>query len=127
MAWLQRVVGQTPQTSFCIEVDGQAAGGISIQIGQDVARLSAEIGYWLGEPFWGRGIASEAAAAVTEYAFGQFGLVRVFASVFEWNPASRRVLEKAGFSLEARRRKAVTKDGQTIDDFLYARIRDERG
>ncbi|MDP6071748.1 MAG: GNAT family protein [SAR202 cluster bacterium] len=88
-------------------------------------KVSAEVGYWLGEPFWGKGIATMAISAIVDYAFAHFDLVRLYASVFEWNPASARVLEKAGFTLEGRECKSVTKDGQTIDALVYALVRDE--
>jgi RimJ/RimL family protein N-acetyltransferase len=106
-----------------MEVNGEAVGGIGLEPQADVARRSAEIGYWLGEAYWGRGIATEAVRAVTDYGFAHGDLVRIYATVFEWNRASMRVLEKAGYQLEGRRRQAVTKDGQTIDDLLYAIIR----
>ncbi len=124
-AWLELQVGSAPVTNFAIEVENEAAGGIGLELQEDVARRSAEIGYWLGEPYWGRGIATEAVSAVTAYGFQRFDLVRIYASVFEWNPASMRVLAKAGYELEGRLRKAVTKDGAVIDRFLYAIIRDE--
>ena len=89
-----------------------------------IHRRSAEIGYWLGEPFWGRGIATAALRALTDYAFANHDIVRLDAGVFEWNPASMRVLEKVGYVLEGRLRKSVTKDGQTIDGFLYAKVLD---
>ena len=89
-------------------------------------RHSVEIGYWVAEPFWGKGIATRALRAVTEYAFTSFDLVRIFAAVFEWNPGSARVLEKAGYTYEGRSVKSVTKDGQTIDQLVYAIIRDDR-
>jgi len=82
------------------------------------------VGYWLGEPYWGKGIATSAVRALVDYAFKTFDLVRLEAVVFEWNPASMRVLEKTGFTLESRMRKSVTKDGQTIDSFKYVLIRD---
>ncbi len=123
--YTERVTVESPVTSFAIASASEAAGGISIQRQGDVARRSAEIGYWLGEPFWGKGIATKATLAIVEYAFARFDLVRRHAGVFEWNPASARVLEKAGFTLESRERKSVTKDGQTIDAFVYALIRDE--
>ena len=85
----------------------------------------AKIGYWLAEPFWGRGIATDAVRAVVDYAFAGFDLMRIEAYVFEWNPASCRVLEKAGFTLEGRLRKTVTKDGKTIDELLYGLVREE--
>jgi RimJ/RimL family protein N-acetyltransferase len=125
-AWVQRVTASEPVTQFALEVDGEAAGGIGLFPQEDVARYSAEIGYWLGEAHWGRGLMTEAVRGFTERAFEQFELCRIYAYVFEWNPASRRVLEKAGYEFEGRLRKSVAKDGRVIDAFLYATIRDFR-
>jgi RimJ/RimL family protein N-acetyltransferase len=122
-AWIARAGAQSPVTDFAIAVDGEAVGGIGVELGRDVFHRSAEIGYWLGEAYWGRGIATEAVRALTEYAFVTFDLCRLHAGVFEWNPASMRVLEKAGYTLEARHRKNVTKDGETIDRLVYALVR----
>jgi RimJ/RimL family protein N-acetyltransferase len=122
-AWIKRSSAERPFTTLAIEVDGAAVGGVGIQPGTDVFRRSAEIGYWLGEPFWGRGIATEALRAMTEYAFEHFDICRLEAGVFEWNPASMRVLEKAGYVLEGRARLGVTKDGRTGDRLLYALVR----
>lgn len=121
--WLERTAGESPTQNFAIVVDGAAGGGIGLRLGTDVFRRSVELGYWLGEPFWGRGIATEAARAVTDYAFVTFDVCRVEAWVFGWNPASMRVLEKAGFTLEGRARNAVTKDGRSGDRVLYASVR----
>lgn len=122
--WLDAVIGLEPETNFAIDVAGEAVGGIGYTIQYDVARRSAEIGYWLGEGFWGRGIATEALIAVTDHAFAHHDLCRVFAHVFDWNGASARVLEKAGYIFEGRMRKSVTKEGQTIDQLMYATIRE---
>jgi [ribosomal protein S5]-alanine N-acetyltransferase len=122
-AWLAHLAQAEPLTHFAIEVDGEAAGGIGFEIGQDVHRRSAEIGYWLGRAVWGRGIATEALRAVTAWAFAHHDLCRVEAHVFAWNTASMRVLEKAGYTLEARHRLAVTKDGATTDLLVYAMLR----
>lgn len=122
--WLDSVIGFEPETNFAIDVAGEAVGGIGFVMQHDVARRSAEIGYWLGEEFWGHGIVTEALSAVTEHAFANYDLCRLYAHVFEWNAASARVLEKAGYQLEGRMRKSVTKDGQTIDQFMYAVIRE---
>ena len=121
-AWLTHVTAQRPETNFTIEVGGEAAGGIGFHPQEDVHRRSAEIGYWLGEPFWGRGIATQAVRALASYALRAHDLTRIYAFVFEWNPASARVLEKAGFTREGRLRQSVTKDGRTIDQFLYAMV-----
>lgn len=121
--WIQIANPKAPVNNFAIVVDGAAAGGIGLALKDDVFRRSAEIGYWLGEEFWGRGIVTEAVRAVTDYAFANFDLCRVYAGVFEWNRASMRVLEKAGYEFESRMRKSVTKDGETIDELIYAMIR----
>jgi len=121
--WIALAGSQDPLTNFAIEVEGQAVGGAGLMLGTDVARLSAEIGYWLGEPFWGRGLAPEAVKLLTDYGFAQFKLVRIFAGAFAWNPASARVLEKAGYTFESRSRKSVVKDGHILDQLNYVMIR----
>lgn len=122
--WLDMVVGQKPETNFAIALGGEAIGGIGFTLQHDVAHRSAEIGYWLGEEFWGRGIATDALIAVTDYAFASHDLCRLYANVFEWNRGSARVLKKAGYSFEGCLRKSVTKDGKTIDQLMYAAIRE---
>jgi RimJ/RimL family protein N-acetyltransferase len=122
--WLDMVVGITPETNFAIVLDDEAVGGVGFTVQNDVGYRSAEIGYWLGEEFWGRGIATEALKAVTEYAFANYDLCRLYAHVFDWNPASARVLEKACYQFEGRLKKSVTKNGQTIDQLMYAMVRD---
>jgi [ribosomal protein S5]-alanine N-acetyltransferase len=121
--WIQIANPSLPITNFAIVVEGAAVGGIGLVLKDDVFRRSGEIGYWLGEEFWGCGIVTEAVRTVTEYAFATFDLCRVYAGVFEWNPASMRVLEKAGYEFECRLRKSVTKDGETIDELIYAVVR----
>jgi RimJ/RimL family protein N-acetyltransferase len=119
-AWIGSVHGKVPETHWAIDVEGSAVGGIGLVLRDDVYRRSAEIGYWLGETFWRRGIATEAVRAVTEHGFASFDLCRIHAGVFEWNAASMRVLEKAGYVCEGRLLRSVTKDGRTIDELLYA-------
>ena len=122
--WLEMVVGSKPDTNFAIALNDEAIGGIGFSMQADVLYRSAEIGYWLGEEFWGRGLATEALAAVSDYAFASFDLCRLYAHVFDWNPASARVLEKAGYTYEGRLVKSVTKDGKTIDQLMYAKTID---
>ena len=122
--WIQRTTSERPPTQLAIEVDGEAAGGIGVFLQRDVERRSAELGYWLGEAHWGRGLMTEAVRRFTAAVFDAFDLLRIYAVVFEWNPASCRVLEKAGFALEGRLRKAVVKDGVVLDQFLYAAVRE---
>ncbi len=110
--------------NFAVEFQGEAIGGIGLQFFADVYRMTAEIGYWLGESMWGRGFGTIAAKAVTEYAFATFDLCRLQAMVFGWNPASARVLEKAGYTMEARLRNHIFKDNRICDALMYARLRD---
>jgi len=113
---------RVPETSFAIAVDDQAVGGIGFVLHPDVERVSAEIGYWLAEPFWGRGITTDALRAVTKHAIGSHGLTRIYAVPFAWNVASCRVLEKAGYVLEGRLRNSAIKDGRLTDQMQYAFI-----
>jgi ribosomal-protein-alanine N-acetyltransferase len=119
-AFLGRITTQSPPTVWAIEVDGEAIGGIGIEPGTDVERVSAEIGYWLGEAFWGRGIATEAVSAVTVEAFKRFEITRLYAMAFADHAASLRVLEKAGYSREGHLRQSAIKDGKIRDQLLFA-------
>ena len=105
---------------FCIEIERAAVGGIGVHPGEDVYRHTATVGYWLGEQFWGRGVMTEALTAVTDFCFDNFPLRRIAAEVFANNPASARVLEKAGFTLEGRLKNHILKDGEVLDSLLYA-------
>jgi ribosomal-protein-alanine N-acetyltransferase len=122
-AFLDAAWAQQPESDFAIASRSGAIGGIGFHRQSDVHRLTAEIGYWLGEPYWGRGIATLAVQAVTQWVFTTTSIVRLYAHVFEWNPASARVLEKAGYALEGRLRQSVIKDGRIIDQLVYAAVR----
>jgi ribosomal-protein-alanine N-acetyltransferase len=120
--FLKSVINSEPVTLFCVEANGAAVGGIGIRIGADVHRQTAELGYWLSQEFWGRGIMTEAVAVFTDFCFENFQLRRVYAEPFANNLASARVLEKAGFAFEGRLKNNVLKDGKLLDSLLYARI-----
>lgn len=126
-AFLAMALDRNPETLFAVDVDGEAVGGIGYSPRADVERLSAEIGYWLARPFWGRGITTRVLSAVTRYAIESHGLVRVYALPFDWNPASARVLEKAGYVLEGTLKRAVIKDGKILDQRMYAYVVDRPG
>jgi RimJ/RimL family protein N-acetyltransferase len=123
--FIQSVNGVQPVTLFAIVVDGEAVGGIGFTPGGDVERYSAEIGYWLAETHWGRGIAPEAIELVSEYAFTVCGMLRLFALPFADNAQSIRALEKAGYTREATLRSSSVKSGQIRDQALYALINDK--
>ena len=125
-AWLDRVLREEPEVNFAIASPEELIGGIGLTIQKDIYRRSAEIGYWLGEPHWGKGIASLAVRALTAWAFMEFDLVRIFATVFESNTASARLLEKAGYRCEGRLRQSVTKEGRTMDSLLFAAVHAQR-
>jgi [ribosomal protein S5]-alanine N-acetyltransferase len=108
--------------NLAIDVDGEAAGAIGFVPGRDIERYSAEIGYWLGRRYWGRGIASDALRTLTEHLFREQHLLRLFALPFAGNTASIRVLEKAGYEREGLLRSSSVKQGAPKDQYMYARI-----
>ena len=122
-AWIAHVLAASPPTHWTIETGGEAAGGIGAEPRADVYAKSAHFGYWLGEPFGGRGIMTAAVRATVTHVFSTMDVVRLEAPVFAWNPASMRVLEKSGFDREGVLRRSVFKDGQLIDSVMYARVR----
>jgi RimJ/RimL family protein N-acetyltransferase len=121
-SFIETVINVRPITTFAIEADNEAIGGIGFSPGADVERYSAEIGYWIGEAYWGRGIASEALRLVSEYAFRDCGLLRLYALPFADNQQSMRVLEKAGYDREAILRSSSVKFGKPRDQALYALV-----
>ncbi len=118
--WIQTALTVRPETDFAMDVGGKAVGGIGFRLQSDVERFSAEVGYWLGEEFWGRGIGTATLRAATQYALGAYRLNRIFALPFEGNICSMRVLEKAGYLRECRLRKSAYKNGRFVDQVLYA-------
>jgi RimJ/RimL family protein N-acetyltransferase len=124
--FIARATGLSHSLRPAIEVQGEAAGGIGIHPLDDVHQRTAEIGYWLAEPYWGKGIITAAIRAVVPVAFDRTGIVRIQAGIFSNNTASMRVLEKCGFVREAVHRNAITKHGVVMDEVLYVRFRNER-
>jgi RimJ/RimL family protein N-acetyltransferase len=123
--FIRAIRQRSPETTFAIAVGEEAVGSIGFVLHPDVERVSAEIGYWLGEPFWGLGITTDALRAVTDHAVAVHGFTRVYALPFAWNTASCRVLEKAGYVLEARLRRSAIKNGTVTDQMQYAFIPDD--
>ncbi|MCQ4794274.1 GNAT family N-acetyltransferase [Anaerofustis stercorihominis] len=106
-----------------IVINGEAVGSIGVFVMDDVYKKSAEIGYWLGEDYWGRGIMSEAVNIIIKEAFDRFDIVRIHAEIFSNNPGSKGVLEKAGFKFEGRKEKSIYKNGEILDSLVYAYIK----
>ncbi len=119
-AFISRSMEADPPTMFAIASSTEAIGGIGLMPGNDVHRFTAELGYWLAEPFWGKGIMTQAVKRVTAYAIHDLKMFRVFAEPYASNPASARVLVKAGFSFEGLLRSNVFKDGKLLDQLLYS-------
>ena len=123
--WLGMACNQNPEMNFAIANETELIGAIGLQLQYDVSRFSAEIGYWIAEPFWRQGIAASALIAMTDYAFKHYEFNRLFAGVFEGNDASVKVLAKAGYKLEGKLRKAVYKEGDFLDEHIYSILREE--
>lgn len=119
-AYIQRVQNENPPRIFAIVVDGEAAGGIGIHPQSDIMCKNAELGYWLAEKYWGRGITRKGIQLIVEYSFRTFDFDRIFARPFGSNIASQKVLELNGFILEGRFEKTIFKQGRYEDEFVYA-------
>ena len=115
---------QNPKTFFAIQYQNRYVGNISLSPGTDVYRKSAEIGYFIGEPFWNRGIATKAVNLITDWGFSHLDIVRIHTGVFEFNKASQRVLEKCGFIKEAVFRKSICKNHELFNEIRYAKIKE---
>jgi ribosomal-protein-alanine N-acetyltransferase len=117
--FISMATGLTPNLFLAIEVKGEAVGGIGIHPLDDVKRRSAEIGYWLSEALWGKGIVTDAVSSLVPVAFERYDISRLQAGIFSNNPASMRVLEKCGFIREVVYRNAISKKGALLDEVMY--------
>lgn len=122
--FLEKYAGQQSSLVLAIEYNGVYVGNIGLHKATDVYRKSAEIGYFLGEPYWNLGIMTKAVNMICDYGFKTMDIVRIHAGIFEFNPASMRVLEKCGFKKEAVFEKAIIKEGKIYDEIRYAKIID---
>lgn len=125
--WIRIAASDKSMLNLAIEYQGKAVGAIGVIFKNDVHRHTAEIGYWLGEKYWGKGIMTRAVQALTNYVFQHYNIRRIYAGIFEYNQASARVLEKAGYHLEAILKKNVTKRGKTVDELIYAKVPENAG
>jgi len=121
--WVARYGNEKEQHIFAIEWQGQLVGGIGLEPMADIHGLTADVGYWVGEPFWGKGIATQALGLMVRHAFETMPYLRLQAMVFAENKSSAKVLKKNGFALEGRLRRHITKHGRVYDALIYARTR----
>jgi RimJ/RimL family protein N-acetyltransferase len=123
-AYLSMIAHDNPTTVFAIEVNGEAVGSIGIFPQSDIHEKNAEMGYWLAEEYFGQGIMTKAIQEIVEYGFQTFDIIHIFARPFSTNLNSQRVLEKAGFTLEARLKKALFKNGEFMDELIYVKLKE---
>ncbi len=122
-AWLSMALHEPRHLFLAIEVNGEAAGGIGMMFKENVYRLSAETGYWLGEEHWKKGITSEAIRKLSDHVFSATDIIRIYAEIFSPNVPSMKTISKAGFHLEAINRNALVKNGVIMDQHVYCRLK----
>jgi len=120
-SWIASAAAALPEVDFAIEFDGHAVGGIGVDLHAGVLARTGSIGYWVGEPYWRKGIATAVVGAFAPLMMSTHALTRLEARVFSWNEASMRVLERCGFSREALLEKRIVKDGMVLDEIVFAR------
>lgn len=125
VSWIESMLRQDQPLVSAVEIGGEAVGGVGVIPLNDVYRKTAEIGYWLSEQHWNKGVMSEVIPALTGFIFSQSDIIRVQARIFESNPASMRVLEKSSFRLEAVHKKAVIKHDRIMDEYMWVIFRPE--
>lgn len=118
--FIERTIKNSPPNTLAIEIKGEASGAIGVHPGTDIYRKNAEMGYWLAEPYWGKGIITRAISQMVDYGFKNWDITRIYARPYGHNIASQKALEKAGFVLEARLDKTIFKNGEYIDELIYA-------
>ena len=123
-SYLSMIANDNPTKVFAIDVNGEAVGSIGIFPQTDIHEKCAEMGYWLAEEYWGQGIMTKTIQEIVSYGFQTFDIVRIFARPFSTNLKSQRVLEKAEFTLEAKLKKALFKNGEYMDELIYAKLND---
>jgi len=122
LEWIDHTQKENPKTNFAVEYKWMLVGSAGCLLKDDINRKCIEIGYFIGEPFWAKGIATEAVRLITEYVCKEFNPVKIYAEVFEHNKASMRVLQKNGFYLENISRKAVIKNNIVLDNYIWVKL-----
>lgn len=119
-SFIEMATSDDPIHIFAIDINGEAAGGIGLHPQPDIFIKNAELGYWLGEPFWGQKIISNAIKQIVDFGFSTYDIDRIFARPFGTNIVSQKVLEKNNFKLEGRFEKVLFKNGTYLDELVYA-------
>ncbi len=120
--WIAHVNNQHPVINFAIVYDGKVVGSIGCHPKEDISRKNIEIGYFVGENYWGKGIATEAVKQLLDFIATRLDIVRIEAHVFAQNKSSMKVLQKNGFYLEAIHRKAIIKNNEILDDYVWVKL-----
>lgn len=116
---------QNKTFSYAVTVDDTVIGSIGVFRCENIHSRSAELGYYIGEPYWGKGYASSAVMQICRYIFDSTDIIRIFAEPFAYNSASCRVLEKAGFQFEGTLHSNAVKNGRVLDMKMYALVKEE--
>ncbi|NQT77448.1 MAG: GNAT family N-acetyltransferase [Bacteroidetes bacterium] len=119
-SFIQMTLKDSPTRIFAIEINGEASGAIGLHSQTDIHIKNMELGYWLAEIYWGKGIMTKAVKQIVDYGFKTFEIDRIFARPFGTNISSRKVLEKTGFKLEAKFERTIFKNGKYLDELVYA-------
>ena len=122
--FLTNAIKDQPIRRFAIEENGIYVGNCALHPSYDIYRFNAELGYFVGEPYWGRGIATKAIKLLCDYGLSELNIHRIYAGVFAYNPASEKVLKKCGFEFEGVFKKGLYKNGAFHDEIRYALVKD---
>ena len=123
--WVKLNQDLDPAMNMAIINEDRLVGGIGVVLKDDIYCRNAEIGYFLGEKHWGKGITTEAVRQFIAYVFRTFDVDRIFAPTFDYNRGSQRVLEKNGFILEGKFRKSIFKNGRFYDEYVYSLLKED--
>ena len=119
-AFIEFANSNPTSTIFAIVNNDKPIGSIGLHLQADILRKNAEIGYWLGEEYWGKGIIAEEIKKIVIYGFANLDIVRIFARIYGTNIASQKVIEKANFILEGKFEKTIFKNNIFLDELIYA-------
>lgn len=122
LSFIEFANSSTTSDIMAIDINGEFVGGCGIHFKEDLQSKNAELGYWLAEPFWGKGIITSVITERIQHAFNKHNIHRLYASVFDENIASQKALLKCGFTLEAILKQAIYKNGKFYDDYIYSFI-----